>query len=179
MLPPGHIAAGFLVGKALLKFIPLNFSELQQSQIILWTMFFSFAPDLDIFYSFFKEKAFVVKNLETNNHRKYLSHAPVLWLIVGLFIFFSFKSTFVKILGLSLWLGSWSHFLLDSIEYGIMWLWPINRKVYAFKDVELSQLIIETNFFDYWFYSVKQYTKSLTFYFEVFIIFISIAVYFY
>lgn len=77
-----------------------------------------------------------------------------------------------------LWLGSWTHFLLDSIEYGIMWLWPLSSKVYALKDPELVLPIYETRFIPYWWQSVRKYTKFYSFYLEVLIIITALIIYY-
>lgn len=177
MLPPGHIAAGFLTAQALLKIAQPNLTVGEHNHLLLWGMFFGFAPDLDMFYAFFKEKAFIIKDLKKRDHRKFASHAPVLWLLAGLAIYFLAVSTYLKFIGLMLWLGSWTHFLLDSVEYGIMWLWPISRKVYALKDPELVLSITETQFIPYWLQSVRQYAKFYSFYLEVFIILSALIIY--
>ena len=178
MLPPGHIAAGYLTAEVLLKITRPDLPAEQINQLILWGMFFGFAPDLDMFYAFFKEKAFIVKDLKNHNHRKYYSHAPILWLGAGLLICFLAPSAYVKFIGLMLWLGSWTHFLLDSVEYGIMWLWPFSSKVYALKDPELVLPIYETRFIPYWWQSVKQYAKFYSFYLEVLIIITALIIYY-
>src|SRR5258707_1017416 len=128
MLPPGHIAAGYLTAKVLLHFSHEGLTQVQQTRLVWWAIFFGFAPDLDMFLSFFKEKALVVKNVNKNNHRRFYSHAPVLWLITGLMIYIFASTPYFKIFGLLLWLGAWSHFILDSIDYGIMWLWPFSKQ---------------------------------------------------
>jgi membrane-bound metal-dependent hydrolase YbcI (DUF457 family) len=167
MLPPGHIAAGFLTAKALLHFTHPNLNASQQTQLLWWGMFFGFAPDLDSFIVFAKEKSFTFRNPEKNNHRRLTSHAPMLWMIVGLGVYFISRSEYFRILGLLLWLCSWSHFILDSIEYGIMWLWPFNKENWALKDRGVGEKIEGKNFFDYWLNFLKFYASSWTFYVEI------------
>jgi membrane-bound metal-dependent hydrolase YbcI (DUF457 family) len=176
MLPPGHVAAGYLVGRVLLNFLPSGLSVNEQSQIIWWTMFFSFAPDIDMFFSFFRERKFIIQDTKGNNHRQYYSHAPILWLVLALCIFIATDSTYVKYFSLALLFGSFSHFILDSIEYGIMWLWPINKKVYAFKKLSESTPNLKTTFLSYWWNFVKAYTRKITFYFEIIIILLAIFI---
>lgn len=175
MLPPGHVAAGFLTAEALLKIAKPDLSQTQLHQLVYWGMFFSFAPDLDMFYAFFKERALTVQN-PNNIHRKFYSHAPILWLVAGLLIYFLAPSVYIKLIGLLLWLGSWSHFLLDSIEYGVMWLWPFNSQVWALKDRGVKEQITGKNFFEYWMNFLKYYSTRWTFYFEILIFFIAIIV---
>ncbi len=173
MLPPGHIAAGYLTTYALLKLThPLL--SFEQSQLLLSLgAFFAFAPDLDTFMAFAKAKSFVLIGSKYS-HRKFFSHAPLVWLMFGVTIILLTKSTFGTYLGLTVWLGSWSHFVLDSLQHGIMWLWPFNRKLFALKDREFSikELVKKTSFFGYWTAFLKLYATELkfSFYLEVLII---------
>ena len=176
MLPPGHIAAGFLTSAVVLKILNPQLPPQQVQHLIYWGMFFSFAPDLDSFVSFLNEKAWYIKNPK-NNHRKYISHAPILWLASGLLIYFLSTDVYWKVFGLMLWVCSWSHFLLDSIDYGIMWLWPFNKKVFAIKNQGMDFSIKSSNFFGYWRIFVKLYITRLTFYFEILIIITAAALF--
>ena len=176
MLPPGHVAAGYLVANLVIKLSGFKPGLLEANHLVLWGMFFSFAPDLDTFYSFAKEKAFTVHDPEAHNHRKYWSHAPLLWLFAGLAIYLLGTSEYVKCFGLLVWMCSWSHFVLDSIEYGIMWLWPFSKKIYAIRTVELMK-ISEPDFLSYWLKFLKVYRKYVTFYLEIAVI-ISAIIYF-
>src|ERR1700729_1980799 len=108
MLPPGHIAAGYLTAKVLLHNSHQPFSLNQQKQLLWWGMFFGFAPDLDYFYVLYRQRAFTVKDGGQVNHRKFLTHAPILWLIAGLAVYFLSVDVYYKIFGLLLWLASWS-----------------------------------------------------------------------
>lgn len=130
MLPPGHIAAGFLVTTVLLKITQPGFDSQQTNLLLALGAFFGFAPDLDVFVSFARGKSFSVP-LMTHNHRFYWSHTPLPWLIVALIFYFGSNDPFIKYMALTMWLGSWSHFALDSIVFGIMWLWPLTSKHFA------------------------------------------------
>lgn len=167
MLPPGHIAAGFLTAKALLHFLHPALSTAEQTQLVWWGIFFSFAPDLDMFLSFAREKSFEVRDPKKNNHRKFISHAPLLWMLAGLAVYFFSSSEYFRMFGLLLWLCSWSHFILDSVEYGIMWLWPFNTEKWALKDRGVDKQISGEGFFGYWINFLKFYTTRWTFYFEI------------
>lgn len=167
MLPPGHLAAGYLTAKALLHFWHPALNQDQLNQMLWWGVFFGFAPDLDVFYLFFKSRAFKI-DPRKGDHRLYCSHVPILWLAAGLLIFFVSFEPFWKIFGLMLWLCSWSHFVLDSIQYGIMWLWPLNNKVYGLFPVASEAKVeknileaIEHTFFSYWVVYLKEYGKGL------------------
>jgi membrane-bound metal-dependent hydrolase YbcI (DUF457 family) len=170
MLPPGHIAAGFLTATALLHFTYPDLTASQQSSLLLWGMFFGAAPDFDLALNLFKLKSYRIVGNGAPSHRKYLSHAPVLWLIAGLAVYFLSPNDYYRALGLLVWLGSFTHFVLDSVDYGIMWLWPFNTKFYSFrnphKDIEIGGL----SFIGYLWSFTKIYSKALTFYLEIIVI---------
>jgi membrane-bound metal-dependent hydrolase YbcI (DUF457 family) len=130
-------------------------------------MFFSFAPDLDSFIVFAKKKSFTFSNSAKDNHRRFVSHAPALWMIAGLAIYFLSGSEYFKILGLLLWLCSWSHFILDSIEDGIMWLWPFDKEKWALKNRGTEWKIDDKSFFGYWLNYLRFYLTRWTFYAEI------------
>jgi hypothetical protein len=49
MLPPGHIAAGYLTALAAIKIFKPDFDQQQINQLLVLGMFWGFAPDLDVF----------------------------------------------------------------------------------------------------------------------------------
>jgi membrane-bound metal-dependent hydrolase YbcI (DUF457 family) len=178
MLPPGHIAAGFLATDLFLKLNQPDLGPSQLRQMMAIGAMFAFAPDLDTFWSFFKERAFIIKDVVRHNHRKFFTHAPLLWLVAGLLVYSFAQSTFGKTLGLVIWVGSWSHFLIDSIEHGIMWLWPFSTKVFALKDQGKLSENNENSFFRYWWKNVRLYSSSISFYVEILLITASIFIIF-
>jgi membrane-bound metal-dependent hydrolase YbcI (DUF457 family) len=123
-------------------------------------VFFGFAPDLDFFYGFAKAKTWTATEQEFN-HRRYLSHAPILWLLLGGFIYFIGPHPFWKEVGILLWIGSWTHFVLDSIESGVMWLWPFQTVQYAFLPIRKKYLTSEKRFIPFWSGFVKWYAQDL------------------
>ncbi|MCL5666622.1 MAG: metal-dependent hydrolase [Patescibacteria group bacterium] len=181
MLPPGHMAAGYLAAEALLGRKAKSLPDKQRNKLVWWGIFLAFAPDLDTFYSFYKSSSLTV-NPAVANHRIYLTHTPLLWLIAGLLIFFLAKKPFYRILGLLVWLASWSHFLLDSIEYGVRWLWPINNKLYAI--IPGSHSVItggmearSEGVLSFWLGFLRSYSHSVTFYLEILIILLALIIY--
>jgi hypothetical protein len=179
MLPPGHIAAGYLVAKSLITFTHPALSSTQVNSLLLWGMFFGFSPDLDMFWVFFKRRRFIDKG---ENHRKLLPHAPVLWLIVGVGIFFIgryLQSEYLSYFGLILWLGAWSHFVLDSIHHGVMWLWPFRTDQFRVFHNLLPDTPVASPFV-YWWRVVKLYAIHMgpSFYSEIAIIIAALIVYF-
>lgn len=180
MLPPGHIAAGYLATYALLKTTHAQLPPQQFNVLLGLGAFFAFAPDLDTFMSFAKAKSFILIDGK-HSHRKFFSHAPLVWLIPSLAIIFFTKSAFGTYLGLTVWAGSWSHFVLDSLQHGIMWLWPFNKKLFALKDREFSlkELAKKESFVGYWTEFVWLYFTQLKFssYLELIIIISALTVF--
>ncbi len=170
MLPTGHIAAGLLTTQAALKIFKPEISGIEAQQLLWWGVFWSFAPDLDTFWAFFKAKSFYYNKKDNSVHRRFYTHIPLLWLIVGLVIFILSPTAYWKTFGLILWAGSFSHFLLDSIEYGVMWLWPFNKELWAFKNRGIKVQINSSSFWGFWITFLKFYITRVTFIFEIVII---------
>jgi len=182
MLPTGHIAGGYLVAQAVLALAHPALSVMEQQQLLWWGMFFAFAPDLDMFVVFMKTKRFVAS--DDVSHRKFWSHAPILWLVGGLAIFFFGlvqRSVFIEYLGIIVWLGSWSHFALDTIQHGVMWLWPWGKEPVALFDRGIKDNIPLQVFLSYWVKSVKFYITRLaiSFVLELVVIITALLVYLY
>jgi hypothetical protein len=156
-------------------------SAIEQQQLLWWGMFFGFAPDLDMFWVFIKTKRFVAS--DKTNHRQFFSHAPVLWLLGGLAVFLfglMQQDLFFEYLGVAVWLGSWSHFVFDSVQHGVMWLWPWGREPLALFDRGVKDDIPLQAFLSYWVKSVKFYVTRfvISFVLELTVIFAALLVYF-
>lgn len=177
MLPPGHIAGGYLVVYSLVKIFQPQFSQAEINQLFLYGMFFAFAPDLDMFFSFFRQRSFTIQR--KHNHRKFYSHTPIAWFFIGCMVMLFSKNIFTVYVGLLVWLSSWSHFLFDSLQYGIMWLFPFSKRLFSIKDTGVELEISEKRFFSYWIAFVRNYTTRfrLTFWCEVGVISLAISLY--
>jgi membrane-bound metal-dependent hydrolase YbcI (DUF457 family) len=147
MLPTGHVAAGFLTAVVAVKIFKPELVLTEIYQLYAWGMLFGFIPDLDEFWFFFKTKGFLVSPKSDQHHRKFFTHTPVTWLVLGGLVYWLAPNEYWKLVGVILVLGTWSHFFLDSIEYGIMWLWPFKNELYAFKNKGSKLAIEEKNFF--------------------------------
>jgi hypothetical protein len=162
MLPTGHIAAGFLTAKLTIALIDPQLNISETNTLLLAGAFFGFVPDLDMFYAFFKARGFTIPGTKIN-HRAYLTHRPLVWLAASIILYILSPSEFIKILAIIMWLGSWSHFVLDSLQVGIMWLWPFSNKFYALKDPGIKEDNRTKGFFNYWFtYLTHFYPKKFT-----------------
>ena len=184
MLPPGHIAAGYLTAYAVTKLAPVPLSPQEVNTLIFAGAFFGFAPDLDAFYVFFKTRS--LKLGSRINHRNFWWHAPLLWLAAALAVFLAGQASFVRLLGITLWLASWSHFLFDTIEGHIRWLWPFTADRHTFRAsgherAELSLKALEGKASNplrfYWNLVVHHYAGSVTFWFEVALLVAAAAVF--
>jgi hypothetical protein len=84
MILPGHIAAGYLT--AFVVTTSAGFLLSPQEQIILLGAgaLLGDAPDIDVYLSFLKKKTTSTTGLR--GHREYVTHAPIIWLILGLLI---------------------------------------------------------------------------------------------
>jgi hypothetical protein len=175
MLPPGHIAAGYLVAEALLRVSGVALTDTQTRILLFLGVLFGFAPDLDMFYGFAKKHVWTASNT-TFDHRQFLSHVPVLWLIAGLGVYALASGPFVQYIGLLLWLAPWTHFMLDSIQSGVRWLWPFSNKSFALVEPGMTYMNGERRFFKFWEGFVRWYLGTVIFPLELLVILCAIAV---
>ncbi len=131
MVLPGHLAGGYLATTALLLLTHSSLPTSQMTALLIIGTLAGELPDIDLI-------PFYLANLRNSpnvhSHRTYFTHAPAFWLIVSLVIAAAgliFKSSFVEYLGLVILAGTWSHLILDSIEDGVMWLWPFTKRCFA------------------------------------------------
>ncbi|MBI4215592.1 MAG: metal-dependent hydrolase [Parcubacteria group bacterium] len=157
MLPPGHIAAGFIAAYTVLKIGGPSLTLDEVNLLLLWGAFCGFVPDLDTFIVFAKLKAWIVVKDNKINHRKWVTHAPILWLGAGLLVYGLAASSFWQYAGLILAFSSLSHFVLDSIQYGVMWLWPFQRRIYALRDREKQVPVEIAPFAQFWSDYLRRY----------------------
>ena len=177
MLLLGHLALGYLVTYFLLKFLNLGLSVADTHFILVLGTIFGAIVDLDFLSFFIKHKTL---RLEKDvSHRDQISHAPIVWLIIGLLIYFFSSDILSKTVGLVLFISVWGHFLFDTFEHGIMWLYPISRKRYRiFKEKEMKQTGKEGLVEHYWKFFIDFYPTTKTFWTELLVIIIFLLVYF-
>ena len=181
MLPPGHIAAGYIIAKTITKIVPFTLTAVEISRLSWLGMLFAFAPDLDFFYAFLKIDKLRI-DPGTANHRTFLTHRPIFWLLLGLAVFFLSASAFGKSLGLIIWLCPWTHFVLDS-EWGIQWLWPFSKKFYPLQPDYYQQKYAAANqtppnqsFFQFWVAMLRRYLTEKSSYLEIIIVIFALAI---
>lgn len=168
MVLPGHLAGGYLATYALLNATGASFDSTHTIALYVIGILAAEMPDLDLIPFFFEHRS--MKLQKTDSHRKYASHAPAVWLIIGLVIAaigYLLGSLFTSYAGFTLIVGSWSHFIADSIEYGIMWLWPFSHKQYALHKVEPEEIEEQKGTISYyWTFIHRYYIRRYTFWVE-------------
>jgi hypothetical protein len=107
MLPSAHFFSGVAVFAviSILNIIPRSF------QCFTLIVVCSVIPDFDIFMC--------------SLHRNKLTHTPIFWSCISVVIVAINRSMWIIILPFLL------HFLLDSLDYGIMVVYPFSRKKYG------------------------------------------------
>ncbi|MCX6715863.1 MAG: metal-dependent hydrolase [Candidatus Taylorbacteria bacterium] len=178
MVLPGHLAGGFLATKLLFFISGAIFTPAQTTILYVIGILASEMPDLDLITFFFEHKS--LKLQKTDSHRKYISHAPIVWLILSLLIVlvgYIIGNQFTSYIGWVILFGSWSHFVFDSIEYGIMWLWPFSKHFYCLRTVPPEEIDDQKGTLGYyWTFIWKYYVKFWTFYLEIIIIMLALWV---
>lgn len=119
MFSTGHFLSG-LLAFGIAKFIGLDVTLLQGFFLAVST---TLIPDLD--YAIYWHK-----------HRQSPFHTPLFGLVVLLVYFLSASTVKFAILSpffFIMAMGIFIHILLDSIDYGIMWLYPFDKKLYGLK----------------------------------------------
>lgn len=180
MLPPGHIAAGYLVSLGVAQLLVHNYRLLDDPGLIAFGALVAAAPDLDLFYKFFQVKRFYLdkeSDNERTTHRRLISHAPLIYLAVAA-IAFLLGSDLVKALSIMFLAGTWSHFILDTSGYGIAWLYPFSSKLFTLKPINEETRSNGSGFTDYWMKFLNFYSRRPEFYLEILIILLAVYVFF-
>ena len=162
MLPPGHLAAGYLVATAYESIFHPVLTPGQNKGLLWIGALAGFIPDIDMFFAFIKIKAWRIDS-EKADHRAFFTHYPIIWLIMSLAIFIigkTLSNVFIQSISIVIFLGTLSHFILDSLDSGngIKWLWPFSNKLYTIKN---NNLVVGGNsFIAYWLGLVTLYFKK-------------------
>ncbi|MFA6295551.1 MAG: metal-dependent hydrolase [Candidatus Paceibacterota bacterium] len=172
MVLPGHLSGGYLATYSLLALTHASFSPLQTSILYTIGIIAGEIPDIDLLFFYLEYRKDKIHKIF--NHRYYITHTPALWLAISLLtIIFGliFNSVFTIFIGLTILIGSWSHFVLDSIEYGIRWIWPISNRRFFIRDVPDSYIAGQRRgtFSYYWKYISSVYITRWSFYLEILI----------
>jgi hypothetical protein len=190
MVLPGHIAGGYLAARGLLAFFHPGFDILETNALLVVGMLAAELPDIDLIRFYFEHKADSSnrKNDPNNknnsdSHRDYITHAPFLWMVISLAIAatgYICGWIFISWIGWMVLSGTLSHFILDSLEHGVMWLWPSSSKRFVLKkDGPIDDVDARPGSpAHHARYIVQVYPKTLTFWFEIIITVLALLVFF-
>lgn len=186
MVLPGHLAGGYIATTIVLSTISSSFTHNELFILYLIGILSGDFPDLDLVFFYLGKKIFK-SNKET--HRDFITHLPIFWMIFCALSFalgYINNSNFLMTLSTIILAGTFSHFLFDSIDYGIQWLKPFNSKRYCifkinnFNKFEIDQKnrnIQNGSIKFYWNYIWLVYIKQPTFYTEIFVTLIAIIIF--
>jgi hypothetical protein len=162
MLWIGHLALGYLVFKLFSFLVPMSLTGHEQTILLAVALIASVLPDLDFIPFFIRNKS--MKLQSGKSHREGFSHAPLFYtLIAAILLAIPFSNLFhmAVLVGLVSIIG---HFIGDTIEYGVPWLWPFSSKRYALHQVSPEKISRKSSTIGfYWTFFVKIYVKNYTF----------------
>lgn len=180
MLPSGHFAAGYLTTKFAIAKLLAFYPQADQARFWWVGILASVLVDLDDFYAFIKIGRPIAATKEVD-HRKFISHAPLLHLGIAAAVF-----GIATLLGSNDWrlysilylVGVWTHFIFDSFGYGIMWLWPFDSKLFSLFNAN-KRLDVPDNLpvIAYWVRFLKEYLRYPPFILELLVISAALFVY--
>jgi len=178
MVLPGHLAGGYLAARAVLFLTHAAFTPAQTAALLTIGTLAGEAPDIDLIFFYFNQRSKTSKKIA--EHRDYFTHAPLVWLILSLLIVASgliFGSAFVQFTGWIILAGTFSHFILDSLEHGIRWLRPFSNKRFALRQTDPEAecagmgkggaTASKGSFKSYWQFMTEPYLKSWTVWLEI------------
>ena len=188
MILPGHLSAGYVMTRGLLFLEVVHggvqYTPHQYTLLLIVGIIAGDLPDIDVAWYFLRNKTVGPEHL--GDHRQYVTHAPIIWLVFGVvvaLIGFMAGSAFWATIGLLLWLGPWTHFLCDSIEYGVMWLWPVSKKRYALlgegpaeveTQIVMAKKASTVTIDQQWYTLFLRYIRSATFFAEIALVLIAL-----
>ncbi len=173
MILPGHLAAGYITTYSLLALVHPDLTLVQKDILLVWGTLCGDLPDIDIFYSMVRK--FSTKPMVLDGHRKYITHAPIVWLILGLALYFVFTNPLYKYMGLLVWLGAWTHLLCDSVDHGVRWLWPFSEKRFSLIPPPEHEEPRSSSY--RWADLFRGYFTIATFYLEIFMVVLAVALF--
>ncbi len=170
MVLPGHLAGGYLAARGLIAVFHPGFSSTEIDALLIIGTLAGELPDIDLAKLYFDHK--FAKPGRTNDHRVYITHAPLFWLLISAIVAaigWACGSLFIEWIGLFILSGSWIHLLIDSLEYGVMWLWPFSKKLFALKkEVPVEDIAARPGSPMYHaLYIAKVYMKTVSFWAEI------------
>jgi len=179
MVLPGHLAGGYLAATALIAVFHPDLSTSQINCLLIIGTLAGELPDIDLIFFNLAHR----KNQNIESHRNYLTHMPLFWILISMIIVsvgFIFNSVFIEYLGWITLAGTWSHLILDSIEYGISWLAPISKKNFAIKkNIHKEDIIYrQGSLLQHFHFITTTYWKTTTIWIEILVSITALTVFF-
>lgn len=113
----GHIPVGYFISRYLIK----KFNQPLNKKWLGLGISAALVPDLDYIY-------WIFSNSQNNTHRGYITGYPLFYLalfIVSLIGYLIIKKRWLKFTIVLVFINIFFHFCLDTVFYGIKWLYPI------------------------------------------------------
>lgn len=188
MVLPGHLAGGYITTSIILNFVSIPLTSADLAVIYTVGILSGEIPDIDLLLFYLEKNKNKHKHRQT--HRDFITHIPLFWFVFCLTIFFIgflITSKFIMLLSAVILAGTFSHFILDSLEYGIQWFKPFSKRRYclfAIKEIEAFERQSQHDNIKigslrfYWNYVTKIYIKQVSFYAELLVVAIALIMIF-
>lgn len=176
MVLPGHLACGYLAALSTLAIGNPALPAEQSATLLVIGTLSGEIPDIDIGWSLFRR---YILGKNGGDHRKYFTHGPLFWLIVSAAISMIatiVSSLFLQYLALILAFGTLGHFTLDSIDHGVMWLWPFSKRKFSLlgnRDESGKDKRCDMSY--YWHFITEEYPKTTSFRLEFILLVIAVV----
>ena len=186
MVLPGHLAGGYISATIIFNSVNYPFSVNELTLLYLIGILAGELPDLDLAIFYLAKKIF--KTTKTT-HRDFVTHLPIFWIIISAIIFsvgYLVGSIFITTSSILILTGVFSHFILDSVDYGIQWLRPFSQRRFCifklsglneFESDSISHNVEVGSIKFYWNYLWKMYIKQPSFYAEIFVTLIALLIF--
>jgi inner membrane protein len=126
-----HAPAGFLAAYLTRKIWSQKLSNSQINLLYLLGTIFGIFPDIDAIYYYLFSAIL--------RHREFFTHSLIFYLIVWLVVYLVWRITkkeFLKASSFVFLFASLLHLLLDSLGYGVMWLYPYTNLTFGILNIE-------------------------------------------
>lgn len=114
----GHLPVGYFINRYLIKKLKLPLNKVWLGLGILAALL----PDLDYAY-------WIFSNSQNNTHRGYVTGYPLFYLtlfLLSVIIYSLIKKIWLKSAIIVIFINIFIHFVLDTVFYGIKWLYPLS-----------------------------------------------------
>ncbi len=188
MVLPGHLAGGYIATSIILNFVSIPLTSADLSVIYTIGILSGEIPDIDLLLFYLEKNK--NKNKTRQTHRDFITHIPMFWFVFCLTIFFIgflVTSKLIMLLSVVILAGTFSHFILDSLEYGIQWFKPFSKRRYCLFEIKEMEDFEKRSQHDhvkigslrfYWNYVTTIYIRQVSFYAEFLVVIIAILVLF-